>query len=369
MPRPVIDLPDRAISVRLIRGSLSNNITNFPVELHLGTDVRTVRTDDAGRAEFTGLQPGVSAKAVAIVDGERLESEEFPVPARGGIRLMLVATDKSKPAAAARTAPVSGQVALGNQSRIVIEPGDEAVQVFYLFEIVNKAQAPVNPSAPFVFEMPAGAAGTTVMEGSSPQASVNGSRVTVKGPFAPGPTPLQVACEMPALTGSLELTQAFPAELEQLAVIVKKLGSTRLTSPQIANQQDMSAQGETFIAATGGAVPAGRPIVLTLEDLPHHNAAPRWIALGLAIAIAAAGAWGATRPEDRAARAAERKQLLARRDKLFGELVRLEGEHRSGRGNPAKHAARREELVAALEHVYGALDSDDTTPEPADQAA
>jgi len=369
IPRPVTDLPDRAISVRLIRGSLSNNITNFPVELHLGTEVRTVRTDDAGRAEFTGLQPGVSAKAVAVVDGERLESQEFPVPARGGIRLMLVATDKSKPAAAAPAAPVSGQVALGNQSRIVIEPGDEAVQVFYLLEVVNKAQAPVNPSVPFVFEMPAGAAGTTLMEGSSPQASVNGSHVTVKGPFAPGATPLQVACEIPAQTGSLELTQTFPAELEQLAVIVKKLGSTRLTSPQIANQQDMSAQGETFIAATGGAVPAGRPIVLTLEDLPHHNAAPRWIALGLAIAIAAAGAWAASRPEDRAARAAERRQLLARRDKLFGELVRLEADHRSGRGNPAKYAARREELVAALEHVYGALDSDDTTPEPADRAA
>jgi len=369
IPRPVTDLPDRAISVRLIRGSLSNNITNFPVELHVGTEVRTVRTDDAGRAEFTGLQPGVSAKAVAVVDGERLESQEFPVPARGGIRLMLVATDKSKPAAAAPAAPVSGQVALGNQSRIVIEPGDEAVQVFYLLEIVNKAQAPVNPSVPFVFEMPAGAAGTTLMEGSSPQASVNGSHVTVKGPFAPGATPLQVACEIPAQTGSLELMQKFPAELEQLAVIVKKLGSTRLTSPQIANQQDMSAQGETFIAATGGAVPAGRPIVLTFEDLPHHNAAPRWIALGLAIAIAAVGAWAASRPEDRAARAAERRQLLARRDKLFGELVRLEADHRSGRGNPAKYAARREELVAALEHVYGALDSDDTTPEPADRAA
>src|SRR5689334_7405468 len=83
IPRPVTDLPDRAISVRLIRGSLSNNITNFPVELHVGTEVRTVRTDDAGRAEFTGLQPGVTAKAVAVVDGERLESQEFPVPARG----------------------------------------------------------------------------------------------------------------------------------------------------------------------------------------------------------------------------------------------------------------------------------------------
>ena len=30
-----------------------------------------------------------------------------------------------------------------------------------------------------------------------------------------------------------------------------------------------------------------------------------------------------------------------------------------------RYATRREELVAALEHVYGALDTDDTSPEPA----
>jgi hypothetical protein len=30
--------------------------------------------------------------------------------------------------------------------------------------------------------------------------------------------------------------------------------------------------------------------------------------------------------------------------------------------------ARREELIAALERIYGALDGDDTGPEPADRA-
>ena len=150
---------------------------------------------------------------------------------------------------------------------------------------------------------------------------------------------------------------------------MKKLGATQLTSPQIANQQEMTAQGEAFIAAAGGAVPAGQPIVLSLDGLPHHSAAPRWIALALAASILAAGVWAATRPQDRAARAAERKRLVARREKLFGELMRLETERRSGRGDPARHVARREEILAALEHVYGALDSDDaTTPEPESRA-
>lgn len=362
IPRPVSDLPDHAISVRLIRGDLSNNITNFPVELRIGSKVQTVKTDETGRAQFNDVPPGTTVKAVAVVDGERLESQEFPAPERGGVRLMLVATDKAKKAEPVPTTPVPGQVDIGAQSRIIIEPGDEAVQVFYLLNIQNKARAPVNPTVPFTFDMPTGAVGTSVLEGSSPQASVNGTRVRVQGPFAPGQTFVQVACEIPVLTGSLGITQRFPAAVEQLAVVVKKVGATKLTSPQIANQQEMTAQGEAFIAASGGAVPAGQPIVLSLEDVPHHSAVPRWIALGLVMAILAAGAWAATRPEDRAVQIAERKRLLARRDKLLAELVRLETDRRNGRVDGGRYAARREDLVAALEHIYGALDSDDTSP-------
>src|SRR5438309_5669600 len=89
IPRPVTDLPDRTISVRLIRGDLSHNITSFPVELHVGAKVRTAKTDDAGRAQFGDVPAGATVKAVAVVDGERLESQEFAAPERGGIRLML----------------------------------------------------------------------------------------------------------------------------------------------------------------------------------------------------------------------------------------------------------------------------------------
>ena len=56
IPRPVTDLPNGTISVRLIKGELSNNITNHPVELHVGDKVQTVKTDDSGRAEFRDLR-------------------------------------------------------------------------------------------------------------------------------------------------------------------------------------------------------------------------------------------------------------------------------------------------------------------------
>ena len=55
IPRPVNDLPNATVSVRLIRGQLSNNIANFPVELHVGSQVRTVKTDEAGRADLRAI--------------------------------------------------------------------------------------------------------------------------------------------------------------------------------------------------------------------------------------------------------------------------------------------------------------------------
>jgi hypothetical protein len=129
-------LPNGSVSIRLIRGDLSNNITNFPVELHVGSQVKTVNTDDSGRAQFDGLTAGSAVKAIAVVDGERLESQEFPVPAQGGVRMMLVATDKTKgPATTPDAPPISGQVVIGTQSRIVIEPGDETINIFYLLDI------------------------------------------------------------------------------------------------------------------------------------------------------------------------------------------------------------------------------------------
>ena len=130
----------------------------------------------------------------------------------------------------------------------------------------------------------------------------------------------------------------------------------------------MPAQGDTLIVAVGGPVKAGQPIALMLDGLPHQNQAPRRVALGLAVLILIAGAWMATRPGQPGERLAERRRLIARREKLFQDLVRLEHDHRRGRVAGGAYTARREELVAALEHIYGALDTDDTSPEPADRA-
>jgi hypothetical protein len=231
-------------------------------------------------------------------------------------------------------------------------------------EIVNKASAPVNPTTLFTFDMPTGTTGTALLQGSSPLASVTGTHVLVRGPFPPGSTLVQVGGELPVSSGSLDISQRFPTAVEQFSLIVQKVGDMKVVSPQLTMQQDMTAQGETFIAGSGGPVASGQPLAFTLTGLPHHSAVPRWSALALAIGVILIGGVAAMRgTTDTEARASEQKRLVARREKLFGDLVRLEREHRQGKGDERRYPSRREELVSALEHVYGALDSDDAAPD------
>jgi hypothetical protein len=251
----------------------------------------------------------------------------------------------------------------------VIEPGDDGINVFYLLDIDNTARVPVNTAAPFVVDVPDDATGTGIMQGSSPAATVKGTRVTVERPFPPGHTFAQVAFQLPLGGGTIALRQTLPADLEQLQVVVKKVGETTLKSAQLTEVRDVPADGELFIAGMGGKIAAGQPFTITVSGYPHHSTVPRAIALALAGTIALIGVWAASRQDDDTAnRAAERKRLIARREKLFQELVRLEHDQRGGRVDDRRYAARRQELVASLEHVYGALDDRDATPGAPDPA-
>jgi hypothetical protein len=219
----------------------------------------------------------------------------------------------------------------------------------------------VNPPQPFTFEVPRGAQGLSILEGPPGKATVEGRTVLVEGPFRPGKTPLQVAYGLRATTGSVAVEQQFPAELEHLAVIVRKLGDAKLTSPNISRQQEMPAEGETYIAAAGaGAIPAGQTITLNVTGLPHHSVVPRYLALALAGIIILAGIVALRRPVEGDSAAAERKRLVARRERLFQDLVKLEQDHRRGRVDVARYSERRQALMESLEHVYGALDGGDS---------
>ena len=357
IPRPVTDLPAGHVSVRLIRGQLSNNIQGHPVEIHAGGKVQTLNTDENGRAEFSGVAPGTMVKAVATVDGERIESQEFSWPGDGGIRLMLVATPKGGDAPPPVFQPQPGNVVFGEQTRVIIDQADDALQVYYILDIRNSARAPVNPPSAVVINMPSGAANATVLSGA-PQAVALGDHVSITGPFASGQTEVQIAYQMPVSSGDVTFEQTFPLAVPGLAVLMRKTGDISFSSPQLPNVQEREFQGERYILGQGPTLAAGSALAVTVSGLPHHSAWPRRIALALAITMLGAGVWAAGKRPTPGANASRVKQLSGRREKIYNELIRLEQQRRAGSIDTAKYAERRPALIAQLERVYRDLDSE-----------
>jgi hypothetical protein len=223
-------------------------------------------------------------------------------------------------------------------------------------QIVNTAKRAVQTDAPLVFELPSNAQGAGMLQGSAPNAVAAGNRVTVTGPFAPGDTLVQFAYSIPLGAETIAIAQRMPAQLTQFSVVAQKIGAMRLVSPQIAQQRDMTSEGQAYIVGQGGAVKAGDTVSLTLSGLPHRSSWPMQVTLLVAAVILAGGAWGALRNRETPKQATRRGQLQARREKLFAELAALEAQRRKGSVDGKVHAARREALVTALEEVYAGIE-------------
>ena len=357
-PLPDGELSDGTITVRVIRGQLSNNVPNHPVELHQGDAVATVDTDANGRASFITLSPGSEVYAVTELDGQRLESQRFPIPWRGGIRVMLVGA--ADPGAVTRPAE-RGEVTFGGESWFQAVLGEETVEMYYVLDVLNMSSAPVDPITPIAFDLPSEAQATTVLAGSAPGTSVDGPRVELPGPFQPGITPLRVGYVLPYSGGSLAISQRLPAELEALLMRVEKVGTMDIASTQISRRREMGPEetgGGTYMIAAGPRIASGESLAFELTDLPHHSAVPRTLTLVLALSILGIGAWASLPPAETEASPDRRRFVQARREKLFGDLVKIERQHRAGKVGSTKYSTRRSELFSALDQVYRELDEE-----------
>jgi len=357
IPMPTPDVPAGALSIRLVRGELTNNVTGHPVELHAGSRTETATTDENGRAVFSGLQPGASVHAMAEIDGERIESQSFTMPPDVGIRIVLVAGAGVAPAAGPPMPPVApGEVVFAGDSRIQIEFDDDTLEVFYLFDLANPSSAPVTPTRELVFELPEGAQSAATLEGSSAQATVRGRTVAVTGPIAPGITPVRLAFGLAPAGPDRVIVQKLPASWVQVQVIMARAGAARMSSPQFTSANEMAGQAQSFILGTGGALAAGQELSLALTGLPGRSRMGRNLSLALAALLLLAGAWVAASARTGSGDASRRAALVDRRDRLMADLVRLEEQRRAGTVDDLRHAARYEELVGQLERVYGELD-------------
>lgn len=355
LPLPDGSLPDGTITVRVVRGAVTNNVPGQAVELRHGDTGETAVTDAEGRATFLTLNPGQEVRASTELDGERLESQLFAVPGRGGVRVMLVGVGPENSPLPAEL----GTVTFGEESWVQVELVEESVEVYYLFQILNSGFAPVDPEVPVAFELPSEAEGTMVLQGSSPRTQVDGRWVELPGPFEPGVTPLQVAYILPYSGESLVLSQEFPIDMEAFLVSVEQWGNVDFASSQVTRQMAIppsETRGVPYQVGSGPRIPAGQPVTIELVGLPYRSRTPSNVALMIAMGILALGVWGGLGQAQATTSAKRRRTLEMRKEKLFSDLVKIERQHRTGKIGSTKYGSRQRELFASLEQVYRELD-------------
>ena len=359
-PLPAPELADATVTVRVLRERMGNNVSGQAVTLKVGAASRAGTTDEQGRAEFTGIAAGTMVQATTTVDGEVLTSQEFAVPARGGVRVALISgiqkvadAEKATAAAAAKEPARPGVVEFGADSRIIFEFQNDVLTVFYLLEVVNNARTPIEIGGPIIMELPTGASGVSMMQGSSPTASVRADILTITGPFAPGKTLAQLGFSLPQAGAATVVQQKLPIALAQVLVATEKVGPMQVSSPQLPEVREMTSEGQVFLMGTGGRMNAGDTLVVNLSGMPAHSQWPRTVALAAAALVFAVGLWLSISPA--AARASEGAKLETRRERLLGELVGLERK-RQQKPLSASDEARLQRTAAELEKVMAALD-------------
>lgn len=294
VPLPAADVPAGSLTVRVIRGGFDKNVADQPVLFVVDGKSQTVKTDAQGRAQISGLKRGATIKASTVVENETLTSKDITID-NTGLRVVLVATD---PEAAAREAEdkklaggpaVRGTVVLGPNTRVVVEPGDEVVTVFYVLDIVNSARAPVDLGGPLQLNLPEGARGAGVMDGSSPQGKIIGAHLTVTGPFAPGSTEVQIAFELPSDAGTKTIAQTWPVAVPEATVILQRSGGEDIQSEQLADRKETVNQGQPLVFARATALGAGGTLTFDVTGLAHHARWPRYLALTFALGFLMVG--------------------------------------------------------------------------------
>jgi hypothetical protein len=357
---PAPELPDGTVTVRVMREAVGNNAVGETVELTAGDETLTGVTDAEGRATFPDLPPDTIGTAIAVVDGEQLVSAPFTVPGSGGLRVILISGITADGAPVPDVPAVSGSVAFGPNSRVIAQFQEDALQVFYLMDLLNEERTPVDIGGPVLLELPRGAAGAAVMAASSSSASVNGDLLTVLGPFQPGITSVQVGFTLPHNTSTLTIDQTWPIAVDGLSVAVEQVGALSVTSPQFLSTEDiLGNDGTPYFLAILPPLPAGGTVSFELAGLPVDSTLPRNIAVTMAVLILIGGTWLAQR--GRVDDDELRSQLTRRRDTLLGDLTRLESRRRAGRESE-QDGVRRQQLVAELEQIYGELDSTGVGP-------
>ena len=393
-PLMVGDLPVGTVTVRVGRGSLSNAAVGVDVVASVTAPagkatVRTEKTKADGRATFADLPVGAEFQAQALVDGQRLQTASFAIPAEGGARLMLLsqqdqeagedqaAPTPANPHAGAHShggnptgsAGDAGEgtsdpsvVRVSSSSKLLIDLREDALAVMENLVLENTSDRSFRSDhGGIAIPLPAGAHEVEAIEGGARMQLEQGSTLFLREAIPPASShtpPVQARFGFFVSTAgesSVILRQPMPLGIETPVVMVPESVHLTLAAPGLqamaSQTDDRGARIQVFQLAS---VPRNGVLSITVSGLPTRGALGKTIAAVLVAALVFAVVLGWRRP--RADKRPEKSR--DRRDGLFAELVEVERARRAAGAGDAPLTQRRAELVAAIEAADNASPAD-----------
>jgi hypothetical protein len=311
-PLMVGDLPVGTVTVRVGRGSLSNAAVGVDVVATVNLpDGKAVehaeKTKADGRATFAALPVGAEFRAQAVVDGQRLRTASFTIPAEGGARLMLLSQQsqgedegEAAPAPAnphegarrhggspAETGGDAGEgtsdpavLRVSGSSKLLVDLREDALAVLENLVLENTSDRIFRPDhGGIAIPLPAGANGVEAIEGGAHLELDQGSTMFLREaipPLSSHRVPVQARFGFLFLTAgqsSITLRQPMPLGIESPVVMVPEDDHLKLTAPGLqamdSHTDERGARIQVFQLAS---VPRNGVLSITVSGLPTRGA-------------------------------------------------------------------------------------------------
>ena len=307
-------------------------------------------TDAGGSVVWAGMPTGAAEYLVTLARfGFDQPSEPFHLNGTAGTALSVV----SRP-------PVRGEdarrkLSLSSGSHLIFDLQEDMVQVSEILRINNPMPQAFEPGSDGLrIPLAEGAVAPQLQPGgpstlSIDQSSPGNVALVWKGPLPPGESMVQVAF-MLRHTGELTFRQPASIQVADLRVVIEKRPELKLDG--VTDIQERKWQGHELLFGQLAGTSEGGQITLTISGLPAEQRATRMIGGLVALLVTLAFlylSWLGKPGEERALLTAKR-QLLADRDKLLGELLAMDD------GEIGGTKRTRAQVMAELTAIYRQLD-------------
>jgi len=310
-----------------------------------------------------GAGGGVAAAVVMTRDGLRLGTDGFQIPAAGpGIAVELHVLQRSSDPAL---------ITIGTGGRVILQLRDDALGFIETFPLENHSDKLFDPGPGGVeIPLPSEAYGAEGAEGEHKIEIRKGIGVAVHGPIPPrrpehldpnqkSPDEVTFGFLLPSNSSSRTVEQRFPNGLGEFTFVTEQLPNLVIESDQITGKQPRELQGKKYWLMRGAPVPAGGVLRFTVRGLPAADHTGRIVAAALALLLIGGAIVFGRKGADRTAAKteSERERLVARRERLFADLLSVEERRTAAADEAVKRATKteRDDLVRKLEGVYREL--------------